>query len=477
MNECRKNQEEKSRGGRKKKKKKYVAGSGAGDGGGGGGGGIQLDDRYSLQEQVTITAENILHSAAGCSLKAVELANTIRSRLGTDTLSAIRKQFGGLLTLLESQPDIFIVRRIPKSDIVSLRYPNRSSKAPSQGPPGAPHQQGQVMIPRTPSPGITVLSNSGPGAGSNSGGKQQVYYLTRAPPQWLGQTATYVIASDGPQGPGGPPPPPQSGSAPQQSYEYYMPPGVEQESYGSHHHQPQVGSYVSSGSEYAGPGSANASNQEPHSLSTSPYSSGGHMPQSHGGQASAPQGMPPQHGHGGHPGGHPGSHGSHGSHGQGSGSSYYGGEQPNHGHQHGPPHQALHDQGLGGPPTQGSHELSDELVEALTVETMVPTQAWDSDATRDFPFVQAVIDTLTQLGSTATISKLRGHLKHRLHLNKSVKTVPLKAFMRAYPQYFKVNGNTASLQLHVRSSVPVCSVPIRIRSPGGAGMPVHYMHH
>jgi hypothetical protein len=54
------------------------------------------------------------------SLKAVELANALRSRLGVHLLAHVRDVFGGLLTLLERRPEVFLVVRIPKNDHVIL---------------------------------------------------------------------------------------------------------------------------------------------------------------------------------------------------------------------------------------------------------------------------------------------------------------------------------------------------------------------
>ena len=54
------------------------------------------------------------------SLKAVELANTLRARVGTEAMALVRERFGGLLSLLELYPLIFSVERVPKCDKVSL---------------------------------------------------------------------------------------------------------------------------------------------------------------------------------------------------------------------------------------------------------------------------------------------------------------------------------------------------------------------
>ena len=63
------------------------------------------------------------------SLKAVELANALRARIGTDVLAQIRERFGGLLSLLEIQSHLFKVVRIPKNDFVVLNIEAITSDA------------------------------------------------------------------------------------------------------------------------------------------------------------------------------------------------------------------------------------------------------------------------------------------------------------------------------------------------------------
>lgn len=53
-------------------------------------------------------------------MQAVELANILRARMGTDALAIIRESHGGLLSLLEKHEDVFRVERIPKNDSVVL---------------------------------------------------------------------------------------------------------------------------------------------------------------------------------------------------------------------------------------------------------------------------------------------------------------------------------------------------------------------
>jgi len=69
---------------------------------------------------VVKAAIEVLSQAASSSLKAVELANTLRARVGIESLGQIRERWGGLLALLEKYPDVFRVSRIPKNDVVTL---------------------------------------------------------------------------------------------------------------------------------------------------------------------------------------------------------------------------------------------------------------------------------------------------------------------------------------------------------------------
>jgi hypothetical protein len=71
-----------------------------------------------------------------------------------------------------------------------------------------------------------------------------------------------------------------------------------------------------------------------------------------------------------------------------------------------------------------------EVLELLTTERCVPTQAWPfyQDG-RDGPVVLALCELLMELGGGCTISKLRAALKLRLGAQDSVKSVPLKVCM------------------------------------------------
>eukprot|EP01038_Epipyxis_sp_PR26KG_P008631 gene8631-11664_t len=75
----------------------------------------QMEDSFIIK-----CCFDILSDASEKSLKAVELANTLRARVGTDALAHIRERYGGLLTLLEKFRSTFRVDRIPKNDKVTL---------------------------------------------------------------------------------------------------------------------------------------------------------------------------------------------------------------------------------------------------------------------------------------------------------------------------------------------------------------------
>lgn len=77
-------------------------------------------DAVSVEKLITTTCKNILKDASCRALKAVELANTLRARVGTDVLAYVRESWGGLLSLLEKHPKVFRVDRIPKNDMVTL---------------------------------------------------------------------------------------------------------------------------------------------------------------------------------------------------------------------------------------------------------------------------------------------------------------------------------------------------------------------
>jgi hypothetical protein len=106
------------------------------------------------------------------------------------------------------------------------------------------------------------------------------------------------------------------------------------------------------------------------------------------------------------------------------------------------------------PPLIGTHPAIENfpdknalqiIINRLCDDTYVPTQPWPVDVTSDLPVCQAVIDQVNHFGGSTTISKLRGFLKHRVGTTDNIKSVPLKALLFAYPNFFKVDGNLVIL--------------------------------
>jgi len=91
-------------------------------------------------------------------------------------------------------------------------------------------------------------------------------------------------------------------------------------------------------------------------------------------------------------------------------------------------------------------DINCPILRRLCDDTYVPTQPWPIDIHNDEPYCQAVIQQLMQFGGYTTISKLRGFLRNRVLANDNIKSVPLKAMLSAYPQYFVLEGNLVSLK-------------------------------
>lgn len=86
----------------------------------------------------------------------------------------------------------------------------------------------------------------------------------------------------------------------------------------------------------------------------------------------------------------------------------------------------------------------DPILRRLCDSTFVPTRDWPTDSKDQF-YCSAIIQQLQHFHGYTSISKLRSALKGRLMSNDNIKSVPLKALLAAYPQYFVVRGNQVSL--------------------------------
>mmetsp|Transcript_11143 Transcript_11143/g.36822 ORF Transcript_11143/g.36822 Transcript_11143/m.36822 type:complete len:128 (+) Transcript_11143:864-1247(+) len=73
-------------------------------------------------------------------------------------------------------------------------------------------------------------------------------------------------------------------------------------------------------------------------------------------------------------------------------------------------------------------------------EDYVPTQRWPRSSADDAPLVATVLESLDHLRGCATLNKLRSALKQRHNLPRSVKSVPLRAFLASYSDLFVLDG-------------------------------------
>lgn len=90
-------------------------------------------------------------------------------------------------------------------------------------------------------------------------------------------------------------------------------------------------------------------------------------------------------------------------------------------------------------------DLDCPVLRRLCDDTYVPTQPWPVDLVRDQPYCNAVIAQLQHFDGYTTISKLRGFLRNRVAAVDNIKSVPLKAMLVAYPQYFVLVSNYVHL--------------------------------
>lgn len=104
--------------------------------------------------------------------------------------------------------------------------------------------------------------------------------------------------------------------------------------------------------------------------------------------------------------------------------------------------------------TTRSQDPDCPVLQRLCDDTYVPTQPWPVDPARDQPYCAAVVAQLEQFGGNTTVSKLRGYLRSRIAAVDNIKSVPLKAMLGAYPQYFILDGNYVHLASGAHASFP-----------------------
>ena len=82
-------------------------------------------------------------------------------------------------------------------------------------------------------------------------------------------------------------------------------------------------------------------------------------------------------------------------------------------------------------------DLAPGQPQILTSEFAVPSQAWHVNPAVDKVIVKLVTDLLLALGGSSSMSKLRHTLKDSLRSEYSIKSVPLKNFIKAYSKHCK----------------------------------------
>merc|ERR1712070_977974 len=91
-------------------------------------------------------------------------------------------------------------------------------------------------------------------------------------------------------------------------------------------------------------------------------------------------------------------------------------------------------------PSAGSYG-NEQILSLLTSHHFVPTQEWPCNTADDAFYIRHAVEEIRSLGGQTTISKLRGLLKHRFSSKETIKSVPLKALLAAYPKIFTLNRN------------------------------------
>ena len=352
----------------------------------------------------------ILREANQHSLKAVELANTLRARVGTEPLSMVREVWGGLLSLLEQYPHLFHVERIPKNDVVSLVGSEAHSIDHSNNKQSSPvcfarntSKEGETHHSR-----CLHISHVSPGTSEDDlllvfgvyGEIEDITMVSQRSRRFAfvryrltedAVKALHSLASV----------PPWGGDI---SFAHHEEPSSSNLGFSSALPQHRSGSW---GGHETRPhfDLRHALPHHPHQVVHNLGPVGAHVdfnPRSRGSSI------------GGSSIGSPRSTGS--------------GWQ-------------LKTEGAGSIDAR----FSRAVIAVLTDDTYVPTQSWPSSFSQDAPFLNAIMSQLQVLGGVATISKLRGLLKSRVLAQSNIKSVPLKALLTAYPKYFILNGNLVEL--------------------------------
>lgn len=375
-------------------------------------------DSVSLEDVISHACVDILQEAGQHSLKAVELANTLRARVGTEPLGRVRELWGGLLALLEMHPRLFKVERIPKNDVVSLAIPGGESSQQVDLPARNPSSQhGEEVKTEEPSSSSSSSLSQGESNNNNTASSRCLHVSSLLPTiveadimnafGVFGDIEDITMVS-------------------QRSRRFTfvrfkrMEDAIhaKEQLSGSypwlncisfaHHEEPNANILSLPTSSSSPSSSSNIASLSPSKHTHTPiqrsyYAQQSRPQQSFQETSSAPWSKQPL-------------------------------QQEEYG--------------------SSQLRFSKSVLSVLTDDTYVPTQSWQCSPTSDAPFIQAVITQLQILGGVATISKLRGLLKSRIQSVVNIKSVPLKALLAAYPRYFTLTSNLAELKPEFMASQP-----------------------
>eukprot|EP01035_Chromulina_nebulosa_P020182 gene20182-26200_t len=393
-------------------------------------------DHNSVEQTVANSCQDILKEASTHSLKAVELANTLRARVGTEILAFVREHWGGLLSLLEKRNDLFRVDRIPKNDIVTLISMNSN------------RQTNNNLWP------VDNKLNDDSHTGI-LGNVSKCLHVGNVPPlinetDLMKEFEKYGIVE-------------QTKLINQRGrrFAFVCYQTIEMaitaktmmsrvhpwKSAISFAHKESINSY--NNNQYG-----NYSNEFDESFNYMPSlrpstSLGQSTNMNRGGLIVPPNrsmSLSPSVmlGEGDHD----------------SGDISYENENMN---SYSIESNNYSNRPINRPITNNSFHYPNTLnpvLKRLCDDTYVPTQPWPIDSALDSPYCNAIVMQLLQFGGSTSISKLRGFLRTRINAPDNVKSVPLKALLAAYPQLFYVRNNQVTLlsipsNLNIQNSNPI----------------------
>ena len=386
----------------------------------------------------------ILREALNNALKAVELANTLRARIGTEYLAQIRERWGGLLAMLEREPTIFRVERIPKNDTVALIS---SQQHANNGNDLALNSSTTNIFGGNNFPTLPDERQSPAPSNSREQGASRCLHVGNVPPnlseaqlyrefERFGDLeglkivtqrsrrfafVTFVTVEQAVSAKQRLVKLPHWRSAisfakkesitPPQPPKNLVPKGINMQGYSTASQNLYYQSLQSGDKQVAHNMNLQNFNDEQNTMPIFNSGTGVENQQIRGLNVN------------------------HMTYNQSIAT------KPN---QYTPSSQII--QSMGQLPHDQTHaEQPCAVLKRLCDGTFVPTRAWPIDVAQDSIYCQAVVQQLHQFNGSTSISKLRGALRNRLMSLENIKSVSLKAMLAAYPNLFSVQSNTVSL--------------------------------